>query len=255
MKRSRVVFGWAVVWLLVIAAATAADAQTRVPEQRLFVSIDGGGQSGSQQLQDLGEAGMLFGEPILLDTSYNIDRSGGMFRGNAMLRLRGSLGVGAGFTRTTSTGEADVTVQAPHPIFVNRPRIVTQALSALGHRESMVHFQAAWVVQLDERAHLQLFGGPTLIRLEQAVVTDAAIVEVGFPFSDVNLSRVTVVEMKERGVGFNAGADFSYMLAPFWGVGAFVQYAGGSIDVPLAGGATSVTVGGLQFGGGIRFRY
>ena len=172
-----------------------------------------------------------------------------------MLRLRGSLGVGAGFTRTTSTGEADVTVQAPHPIFVNRPRIVTQALSALGHRESMVHFQAAWVVQLDERAHLQLFGGPTLIRLEQAVVTDAAIVEVGFPFSDVNLSRVTVVEMKERGVGFNAGADFSYMLAPFWGVGAFVQYAGGSIDVPLAGGATSVTVGGLQFGGGIRFRY
>ena len=255
MMQSRLAVGGAVVWLLVMAVATSADAQTRVPEQRYFVSIDGGGQSGSQQLQDLGEAGELFGEPILLDTSYNIDRSGGMFRGTATMLLRRRLGIGVGFTRTTSTGDAGVTVQAPHPIFLNRPRLVSQALTALGHRESMVHLHAAWVVQLDERAHLQLFGGPTLMRLEQAVVTDASLVEVGFPFSEVNLSRVTVMEMNERGVGFNVGADFAYMLAPFWGLGGFVQYAGGSIDLPLPSGQTSITVGGLQFGGGLRFRF
>ena len=45
------------------------------------------------------------------------------------------------------------------------------------------------------------------------------------------------------------------MLAPFWGLGGFVQYAGGSIDLPLPSGQTSITVGGLQFGGGLRFRF
>ncbi len=119
----------------------------------------------------------------------------------------------------------------------------------------MVHFQAAWLIQLDERAQVQIFGGPTLMRVDQAIVENATVVEIGFPFSEVNLTRVTVMETKESGVGFNAGVDFSYMLAAYWGLGGFVQYAGGSIDFPLAGGPTSITVGGLQFGGGLRFRF
>lgn len=196
---------------------------------------------------------MLYGEPIVLETDYNIDRSGGLFRVNATVLLRGSLGAGVGFTRTAATGEANVNVEAPHPIFLNRPRLALRALTALAHRESMLHLQAAWVVQLDERAHVQIFGGPTFMRLEQAVVTNATVVEVGFPFSEVDLSRVIRIEVEERGVGFNVGADFAYMLAPYWGLGGFLQYAGGSIDVPLAGGQT--TVGGLAFGGGLRFRY
>ena len=93
------------------------------------------------------------------------------------------------------------------------------------------------------------------MRLEQAVVTNATVVEVGFPFSEVDLSRVIRIDVEERGVGFNVGADFPYMLAPYWGLGGFLQYAGGSIDVPLAGGQTSITVGGLAFGGDLRFRY
>ncbi len=255
MMRSQLVVGGAIVWLLMFAAASSVEAQPSVVEQRYFLSVDGGGQSGSQQLQDLGESGILFGEPMLMDTNYNIDRSGGLFRANGTIRLRGNLGVGVGFTRGTSTGEAGVTVQAPHPIFLNRPRVVSQSLTALGHRESMVHFQAAWLIQLDERAQVQIFGGPTLMRVDQAIVENATVVEIGFPFSEVNLTRVTVMETKESGVGFNAGVDFSYMLAAYWGLGGFVQYAGGSIDFPLAGGPTSITVGGLQFGGGLRFRF
>ncbi len=136
MMRSQLVVGGAIVWLLMFAAASGVEAQPSVVEPRYFLSVDGGGQSGSQQLQDLGEIGILFGEPMLMDTNYNIDRSGGLFRANGTIRLRGNLGVGVGFTRGTSTGEAGVTVQAPHPIFLNRPRVVSQSLTALGHRES-----------------------------------------------------------------------------------------------------------------------
>jgi len=196
----------------------------------------------------------VFGEGQVVDTQYEIDRSAGLFRGNLSLRLWDFLGVGLGFTRSASTGVADVSVEVPHPVFVNRPRVASRELTALGHRENMFLLQAAWLMQLDDQVNVQIFGGPTLMLVDQAVVVDATAREVGPPFTDVRLSRVRVVEADETGIGFNVGFDFSYMIARNYGIGGFVQYTGGSIDFDMVGGPTSVTVGGLQFGGGLRLR-
>ena len=182
MTRSTFAVGGVIVWLLTVAAPVAVEAQPRAPEQRYFLSVDGGGQSGTQQLQDQGGIGMLLGEPLVLETDYDIDRGGGSFRTSATVLLRGSLGIGVGFTRATATGSANATVLAPHPIFLNRPRAATESLTSLGHRESMVHLHAAWIVQLDERAHVQFFAGPSFVRVEQAVLMNAALGAEVFPW-------------------------------------------------------------------------
>ena len=97
-----------------------------------------------------------------------------------------------------------------------------------------------------------------MIRIEQALVTGLTAVDEP-PFTlesmtQVALTDVAVEEMAQTGMGFNVGLDFSYMFAEHYGVGGFVQYGGGAVDFAVGSGATSVTVGGVQFGAGLRFR-
>ncbi len=108
---------------------------------------------------------------------------------------------------------------------------------------------------LDDRAQLQIFGGPTLMTVEQAVVTGATVGEVGTPFTAVTLDDLQRQKLTNTGVGFNVGMDFAYMFGDSYGAGMFVQYAGGSLDFESRGGPSEVTVGGIQFGGGLRFRF
>jgi hypothetical protein len=46
--------------------------------------------------------------------------------------------------------------------------------------------------------------------------------------------------------------DVAYTLTPRYGVGGYVRYAGGTVDLPSMAGAH---VGGAQAGGGIRLRF
>ena len=237
---------------LVVSVGVVSSAQSQQLERRFFVSLDGGFQSGQQQFQDRRTTADVYGEDQITDTDYDIDRSAGLLRVNVTARLRESIGFGFGFTRSVSTGNADVTVAVPSPLFVNRPRVVSTDLSTLGHRENMYHFQAVWIVPLDERVQLQLFAGPSLMKIDQAVVTGVITTEVGSPFTSVTLADVVVTEVAETSLGFNVGLDFSYMLGENYGFGGFVQYAGGSVDLGTGADATSLTVGGIQFGVGLR---
>jgi hypothetical protein len=244
---------------VVVAASVgiASFAEAQPSEHRFFVSLDGGFQTGSEQLQLSTITPDVYGEDQVTDTSYDIDRSAGVLRANVAARLSNALGVGFGFTRSVSGGTADVNVTVPHPLFVGRPRMAATNLPALGHRENMYHFQAVWIVPLDDRVQLKLFGGPSIMKVDQAFVTGVTAVDLP-PFTlqslaQVTLADVAVEEINETGAGFNVGLDFSYMVGENYGIGGFIQYAGGSIDFPTGTDVTSVAVGGFQFGAGLRF--
>ena len=235
--------------------ASDAEAQRRVPAGRFFASLDGGFQTGSEDLVD-SVTDVLYGEEYTTDTTYMIDRSGGLFRANMGLLLWRNFGFAVGFTRSTSSGTADVTAAVPNPLFFDRPREIATSVSAAGHRENMLHFQGVLALVLSDRVEVTLFGGPSRVSLDQAIVNRAVIdlnAEVS-PFSDIEFADVVVTEARETGLAFNVGVDLSYMWTPSFGLGGFVQYTGGSVDMPLAGGLTPVTVGGLQVGGGFRIR-
>ena len=239
----------------VLGVVSAAEAQMS-DEPRYFISIDGGYQGGGDQLfEQRSVSGPVFGEDQIQDVDQSIDRSGGLFRANASAKIWEDIGAGFGFTRSTGSGMANVTVAVPHPIFLARPRVASTDLTALGHRSSMYHFQVVYMRQLDEQIHVQVFGGPTVMSVDQAFVGDAIAVEVGAPFSSVNIADVQVTELSENGVGFNVGIDLSYMIGTNYGLGGFVQYAGGSTDFVIGGNTISVDVGGIQVGGGVRFQF
>ena len=257
MQLKRIVVLALVTTVLHWAAAADARAQTSTSGMRLFASVDGGFQSGSQRLSDRSTFNR-FAEEGSTDVNYDIDRAGVLFHAKGGVLFWQGIGFAVGFSRMTATGVADVAVSSPHPLFFDRPRLSTTSLTALGHRENMVHFQGVWVLPVSNRVDVTVSGGASRISLDQAIVTDSC--EDGgclgpevAPFNSVDITNLRVEELNESGLGFNVGVDLSYMFARYYGVGVFAQYAGGSIDLPFAGGVASVDVGGFQVGGGLRF--
>jgi len=254
-ERKRVIWCVPILLTIVVWAAPVAEAQLREPEQRFFISIDAAFQGGNQQVQNQAVTPDVYGEDQITETDHKIDRTAAAGRASVVARLWRNFGVGLGYTVSSDAGDGAVAVMAPHPVFTNRPRNASTDLTDLRHREDMFHFQAVYIVPLDDRAQLQIFGGPTWMTVEQAVVTGATVGEVGTPFTAVTLDDLQRQKLTNTGVGFNVGMDFAYMFGDSYGAGMFVQYAGGLLDFESRGGPSEVTVGGIQFGGGLRFRF
>jgi hypothetical protein len=109
-----------------------------------------------------------------------------------------------------------------------------------------------------DKLDVLLFGGPSWFRLEQPTVDEVRIADQSSPFLSVTVSPEVEIRKKSP-VGFNAGADVTYIV---WsndsvrvGAGAFVRYALAKTTVLLLSTEQSTEVGGVQFGFGGRLRF
>jgi hypothetical protein len=66
---------------------------------------------------------------------------------------------------------------------------------------------------------------------------------------DANLNVETE---SKTAFGVNLGVDGSYLITRNYGVGVFIRYAGGQVDLPSA---EDMRVGGFQAGVGARLRF
>ena len=84
------------------------------------------------------------------------------------------------------------------------------------------------------------------------------------PFDAISIDGVTRTTSRNTGMGGNVGVDVTYMLTDMIGVGGLIRYTAASIspDKLAPEGVsewepkpTSIDVGGLQVGGGLRLRF
>ena len=125
-------------------------------------------------------------------------------------------------------------------------------MSGLNHVQHAIHFQAVWLHPISNRIDIALSVGPTLFIVSQDLVSAISLTEAG---SSVSLAGTTIQNVNDNAAGFNVGMDGSYRLTRRLAVGAFVRYAGGSVDLPAASGNVSLDVGGVQVGAGVRLRF
>ena len=227
-------------------AAAQADEWTGIG----FLNVNGGYQIGNrdfevQLLTDLYDEAAEY-------TSEHTSTGNGIVDITAGFRLWRGLALALNFTSFNTTGSAQVTGAVPHPLFFNRPRSVMFELTDLSRRELGYHVQAYYLIPLTERFSVALFGGPSLIRLQQDVVSEVGIAEMGPPFSDVDVTAISTAIEKGTGFGGSVGADLSYRFTPVVGAGFFLKYVGGSVDLVETEDGGSVGVGGMQLGGGLR---
>ena len=240
---------------LLVGGSREAAAQGS-PDDRVFLSIGFGVESGSSDANDLKQY-TLYDEPATTEVKTPWS-SGSFFEGGMAIRVYRKLTVGASYHQETNTSEAAITGTAPHPVFFNRPRTFRSEAGGLYRRENATHLSFGWIVPINPKLDVLVSGGPSFFRLRQDVVSDVVITERGGGFTEV-LATPTTVTQRRSEVGYNVGADVTYIL---WqndrmrlGGGAFVRYTGATTDVRLLVSDVETKVGGIQFGFGGRIRF
>ena len=143
----------------------------------------------------------------------------------------------------------------PHPFTFNAPRSVSGTAIGLPKRELGVHIDAGWVVPANGRGQVTVFAGPSMYRVKQTVVTSITANEI-YPYDTATFASATTVESSRSHIGANAGLDVSIRIAKYFGVGAIARYSRATIRLPAPDGSeVTVKAGGLQVGGGVRFRF
>ncbi len=239
------------------ASAAAALAQTRPPadplfgrDHQVFVSANLGGQTQSRTF-DTTVTQPVYSQTATATTTTGID--GGAFfdlSGEYRFAKHGGylkhVGVGAGFSTFGKTGELTGAASVPHPTFFNRHANVTLPVQDAKRSERSFYLMAVGSYRVTGEIEVTAFLGPSFIRVSQELMT---AIDVPAGTQDVN----TLVEKQSAtGVGVIVGVDGSYYVTPTIGVGAFMRYNGGSVDLA---GAENVKAGGFQLGIGARIRY
>jgi hypothetical protein len=231
------------------AVAAPADAQERQWSERIWVSVNGGVQAGGTGFDDTFEK-PLYTESERVTIDYPV-KDGGLFAAQGGYRLWKRLTVGIGITRYSKRTDAPVEARLPHPFFDNQFRDVAGATSAL-RGETDAHILIGWMQPIGNRFRAIVTAGPSLVSVEQTLVTDVEFAEV-YPYDTAEFTGASTRRATRSGTGFNAGADVTWMFTRRLGAGALVQVTRARARLNAGANRTiSVDAGGVQAGAGIR---
>jgi hypothetical protein len=231
-----------IVWMATALTMSAAPAGAQTTKN-MFVDVNGGVQVASRTFV-VDAFPTVYDEAAILSTSHEVG-SAGLFDISGGFRVWRDLSIGLGYSYASGSGDAAMTAGVPHPLFHDQ-RVETQATVDAKHSEKTFHLQAMWTIPVTDKMDASFSFGPSFINASQEVVTDITV-EAGTQ----NATPLTETQ-SDTANGFNIGADLSYLLNPRYGVGGFIRYVGGSVDLPSV---PNLKVGGFQIGGGARFRF
>lgn len=248
--------------ILTCAFCTAAEAQTRsvprtaprrppVINEKVFFSAGLLFQLNSNDFTDTTTI-RRNAENGRFETAYDV--SGGLaFDVSGSYLVWKQLAVGVGLTLFSSSTTTTINAQVPHPFFFNQLRTVTGEFEG-DRSETAVHIQAKWLVPVNSKMLVTIFGGPSFFKVEQDIVNDFELSE-SYPFDTATFTRAISASQSESAVGVNVGGDVAYFFSPNVGVGGTVQYSGATVEMTVPSGTADVKAGGLQVGGGLRLRF
>jgi hypothetical protein len=230
---------------LVLTATVAARAQSPAPAaSKAFVNVSVGGQLRSDTFGS-SSTFTLFNETATVASNQSIGR-GFVFDIGGGYKLTDHFAVGAGLWTQNSKGTANLVASLPDPLVFNHRITVGTTMADQKQTDVGVNIQLMWMTPLTNKIDLTISGGPTIVHVSQ----DVASITVA-P-GTVNTANTSANESKTTAKAGNVGADVSYALTPRFGLGAFVRYAGGSVDLPSVSG---LNVGGVQVGVGARIKF
>jgi hypothetical protein len=231
----------AIAFLLIGSSNAVAQGQQYTPE-RAFISVNAGMQPQRYTIHTA-DTFSIYDESGAVTSTLPI-RNGAVFDIGGGYRIGAHFALAASFSSFGRSSSSTLTASIPDPIFFGQAETVTSQSAALDHSERGVHVQAVWFIPVTDKIDVALSAGPSFIHVTQQVPS------VALPPGATGVSMVSVAQAGFA-KGANVGVDGSYMFSPRYGVGVFVRYAGGSINLPAT---SDIAVGGLQSGLGFRIR-
>ena len=239
--------------LLVAALLGAARAEA---QWNGFVNINGGVQAADRILTNTLEETVY--DETATYTATMTSPGGTVVDAWAGARLWGNLGIGLGATVLNASSEISLEGSVPSPLFHSRHRSATLAPpGGLKHQQVGLHLALVYMVPVSERTHVALSAGPSLYRLRHDAPDTVHLSPEVAPFDVASLTGFTTAEHVPEGdgIGYNAGVDVTYLLYRWIGVGLYLRYTWGRVEIEMPGGLQEVDVGGAQAGAGFRFRF
>lgn len=242
-----------VIVLLVGMALCAVSAQAQAPgpaTEKAFANVNFGGQLATRTITST-LTQSIYSETATLVSSQPVSR-GLVFDFGGGYRVWGDFFAGLLVSWYGDSETASTSASIPDPIFFNRPRTVAGTQTGLKRREMTVSPHAIWATPLTDNFDLSVAAGLAIIHVSQDLVN-----VFGVPTGTQNVTTGTT-KQKGTAVGPYVGVDFTYNLKPLhgfkplYGVGGYLRYAGGKVDLPSVADAKA---GGLQIGGGVRLRF
>jgi hypothetical protein len=211
-----------------------------------FVSFSIGAQAPSRDLQT-NNTFDLYNESAVLSTTQDV-AGGFMFEVSAGYKVWRNLLVGVGFSRVASEADLVVDAQIPDPDFFDNPRAVSTSVSGAKHSQPALHLTGTWMMPFTDKVDIGFQFGPSIFFVSQDLPTGISVSEPG-----PTINSVTVTSVDSTTVGLHFGLDLTYLLTERIGAGVLARYTWGSAD--LEGATDGLTLGGLEFGVGLRYRF
>lgn len=234
--------------VLTLSLAAPCAAQPRPP--RGYVTFNAGSQPTSRPFSDHFTFDQNV-ETATVDVHYPVKKSV-LFDGGGGLRLWRRFGAGVSVSRTTHDNTASIEASSPHPFFFNQPRTVTGDVNAVTRTETATHVQILYMLPSSGHLRVTLAAGPSLVNLEQKLVTALHITDQ-YPYDTATLGSADTELKRKSAVGFNAGVDVTWMLTRTIGAGALVRFTRATVTLTTSDNRSiSLDAGGAQAGAGLR---
>lgn len=236
-----------------VALCAAAPASAQTWSERVHVSVNGAFQATSNDFSDRFQFEKDL-ETGSTEADYRVT-GGFLFDAGGGVRLWKSLGAGVAFSYFTRKDAAATETRSPHPFFLEQFRTVAGEAAGLARTETAVHVQAMYFLHPSGPLRLVLSAGPTLVSVEQQLITEVVLAET-YPYDTAEYSSVRTEKIKKSKTAFNVGADVMWMLNRTIGAGGIVRFSRARVGLDAPGGRhVAVDVGGLYVGGGVRLLF
>lgn len=248
--RSRVQISVAVA---LVVAINVGQAGAQTEPGRGYISANGAFQTSTTEFDSTFSI-VRNAETGSVETSYTVPAAPA-FNISGGVRIWKNLALGVGVSRFVKADDGSVDASIPHPFFFNKNRLVTGTVPQLQREETATHVQAVWMVPVSSRLSVAISGGPSLFSVKQVLIEEVEYTE-SYPYDTATFSGATTRSESTSHVGFNAGADITYMLSRNVGIGGGVQLTRATVDLATPDGDTvTINAGGPQVGAGVRLRF
>ncbi len=240
----------------ILAAAIglwAAPAFAQGANTRFRVDLDAGYQAAANSFGDrfTFEA---YKEEGSTDVEYPV-KGDLMFDAGGSIRLWKRLGAGVTVSRYTRTAAAPTASRVPHPLYLDHLRDLTGDAPGITRTETGAHVQILYLLPTPGRLQITAAAGPSYINVEQDVVAAVRYTDT-YPFDAATFTGADTTTARRGAVGFNAGADATWMFNRTFGAGAVVRFTSARVTLRAPSNRTiSVDAGGTQAGVGVRLRF
>jgi hypothetical protein len=237
----------ATIFLMVLAVWTATARSARAQAELLqsgFINVDAGAQPQRQTIT--ASASFPLYDEVATVTDVQRIRNGMVFDVSGGVRVASNLAAGVGFSQFGRSGTGTVTASIPSPRVFDQPLLVSRDADQLSHTERTIHGRITYFMSLTETFDVSVSGGPSYIHVVQGLATGLTVAP---GTQSVSLGTAT---QSGNAFGVNGGIDANYMVQSSVGLGVWVRYTYGKLDLP---DVKNFKVGGLQGGLGLRARF